>query len=83
MANAERLVALGLPPELSAEIASQINAAIATKTQIAALTGLTGAFGTPGNAIVDGTSTYSQTITNNNNRALEDKVNAIITALKA
>ena len=53
------------------------------KAQVAALTPLTGAFGTTGNAIVDGTATYSQTITNDNNRRLEDKINAIIAALKA
>ena len=49
----------------------------------AAIPSLTGAFGTTGNAIVDGTATYSQTITNNNNRALEDKLNAVLVALRA
>jgi hypothetical protein len=54
-----------------------------SKPNIVALTALTGAFGTTGNAIVDATSTFSQSITNNNNRALEDKINAIIAALQA
>lgn len=54
-----------------------------SKPAVVALTPLTGAFGTTGNAIVDGTATYSQTITNDNNRRLEDKINAIIAALKA
>ena len=83
MANARRLTALGTPPELAVETAKQIDTAVKSKTQVAALTPLTGAFGSTGSAIVDGTATYSQTITNNNNRALEDKINAIIAALKA
>lgn len=83
MANIRRLTALGTPPEQAKELALQIDGAVKAKTQIAALTPLTGAFGSTGNAIVDGTATYSQTITNNNNRALEDKINAIIAALKA
>lgn len=56
---------------------------VKTKPAVVALTPLTGAFGTTGNAIQDGTATYSQTITNENNRRLEDKINAIIAALKA
>lgn len=83
MADAKRLVELSMVPPLAAEVATQINSGTAQKAQIAALTPLTGAFGTTGSAIVDGTATYSQTITNNNNRALEDKINAIISALKA
>lgn len=83
MANIRRLTALGMAPELAKENATQIDGAVKAKTQIAALTPLTGAFGTTGNAIVDGTATYSQTITNDNNRRLEDKINAIIAALKA
>lgn len=83
MANKARLVELSMMPPLAQEVASQIDGAVASKTAIAALTPLTGAFGTPGSAIVDGTATYSQTITNNNNRVLEDKINAIIAALKA
>lgn len=49
----------------------------------AAIPVLTGAFGSTGSAIVDATATFSQSITNNNNRALEDKINAIIAALIA
>lgn len=83
MANIRRLTALGTPPEQAKELATQIDGAVKAKAQVAALTPLTGAFGTTGNAIVDGTATYSQTITNDNNRRLEDKINAIIAALKA
>lgn len=54
-----------------------------TKPEIVALTSLTGAFGTPGNAIVDVTATPTQTTINNNFRAVEDKINAILAALKA
>lgn len=83
MANVKRLMGLGMAPELAKENASQIDGAVKSKAAVVALTPLTGAFGSTGNAIVDGTATYSQTITNNNNRALEDKINAIIAALKA
>lgn len=83
MANTRRLTELSMVPPLAKEVATQIDGAVKAKTQIAALTPLTGAFGTTGNAIVDGTATYSQTITNDNNRRLEDKINAIIAALKA
>lgn len=83
MANVRRLAELTMVPPLAKEVAAQIDGAVSAKAQIAALTPLTGAFGTTGNAIVDATSTFSQTITNNNNRALEDKINAIIAALKA
>lgn len=54
-----------------------------TKAQITALAALTGAFGSTGNAIVDVTATPTQTLVNNNFRVLEDKINAIIAALKA
>lgn len=64
-------------------VAALTNSNVKTKPAVVALTPLTGAFGSAGSAIVDGTATYSQTITNNNNRALEDKINAIIAALKA
>ncbi len=52
------------------------------KVAIIAITPLTGAFGTTGSAIVDVTGTFSQSIINNNLRALEDKINAILTAQK-
>lgn len=64
-------------------IAAVSGSNVKTKPAVVALTPLTGAFGTTGSAIVDGTATYSQTITNDNNRRLEDKINAIIAALKA
>lgn len=43
---------------------------------------LTGSFGSTGNAIVDVTATPTQTTVNNNFRALQDKVNAIIVVLQ-
>lgn len=48
-----------------------------------AVTRLTAATGSTGNTIVDGTATYSQTITNNNNKALADKINVILGLLGA
>lgn len=83
MANKTRLVELAMVPPLAEEVAKQIDGAVATKAQVAALTPLTGAFGSTGNAIVDVTASFSQTILNNNFRALEDKLNAVIAALKA
>jgi hypothetical protein len=83
MANAPRLVELSMIPPLAKEVATQIDAAVAAKSQVAALTALTGAFGVTGNAIVDVTATPTQVLVNNNFRVLEDKVNAIIAALKA
>jgi hypothetical protein len=44
---------------------------------------LTGAFGSTGNAIADVTGAFSQTILNNNFRAIEDKVNALIVLLQS
>jgi hypothetical protein len=54
----------------------------ATKVSVQSIAALTGAFGTTGNAIVDVTSTPTQTTVNNNFRVLEDKINAILAALK-
>ena len=42
---------------------------------------LTGAFGTTGDAIVDVTASFDQTILNNNIRRLEDKINALHAAI--
>lgn len=83
MANRRRLAELSMPTELAKEVANQIDGAVAAKAQVAALTALTGAFGSTGNAIVDASGAFSQSILNNNFRALEDKINAVIAALKA
>lgn len=83
MANAVRLAELSMPTELARETAAQINSGTAQKSQIVALTALTGAFGTPGNAVVDVGASFVQATLNNNFRVLEDKINAVIAALKA
>lgn len=82
-ANRKRLAELGMAAPLASEVAKQIDNNTATKPEVTALTNLTGAFGTTGNAIVDVTAAFSQSILNDNFRRLEDKVNAIIAALKA
>jgi hypothetical protein len=51
-------------------------------TPSAAITTLTGAFGTSGTAIVDVTGAFSQSILNDNFRRLQDRVNAITAALR-
>lgn len=71
---------VGMPGQVAKTIQAFMGS---TKPNIVALTALTGAFGSPGSAIVDATASFSQSITNNNNRALEDKINAIIAALQA
>jgi len=78
--SSKRLAELGMVPPLAAEIVANLPG---SNTSVVALTPLTGAFGTTGSAIVDVTGTFSQTILNNNFRALEDKINAVIAALKA
>lgn len=78
--SAKRLTELSMVPPLAKELAANIPSASAAMQAIAPLTG---AFGTTGNAIADVTGTFSQTILNNNFRALEDKVNSILAALKA
>jgi hypothetical protein len=47
------------------------------------MSNLTGAFGSTGTAIADVTGSFSQSILNNNFRALQDRLNALTTALKA
>lgn len=83
MANVRRLAELSMVPPLAKEVAAQIDGAVAGKAQVTALTPLTGASGTTGNAIVDVGASFNQTTLNNNFRALEDKINAVIAALKA
>jgi hypothetical protein len=78
--TARRLGELSMVPPLAKEIAANLPGSNPTLT---AIVPLTGAFGSTGNAIADVTGTFSQTILNNNFRALEDKVNAILAALKA
>lgn len=71
MANANRFVELSMVPPLAKEVATQIDASIAAKTQIAALT----AIGT-----ADATDPATTMALANINKA---KINAIIAALKA
>lgn len=78
--SAKQLVELGMVPSLARLVASGIPSANAT---IQGFSNITGAFGTPGTAIADVTGTFSQTILNNNFRALQDRLNALTTALKA
>lgn len=75
-ATAKQLIELGVVPEVAKRITTTTAAA-------ASIAPLTGAFGTTGNAVVDVTAAFSQTILNNNFRVLEDKINAILAALKA
>lgn len=75
-----RLTERSMVPELAREIVRNLPG---SNTAVVALTPLTGASGTTGNAIVDVGASFSQTTLNNNFRALEDKVNAIIAALQS
>ena len=71
MANKTRLVELSMVPPLAQEVATQIDAALATKSQIAALTAI---------ATADATDLATVLVLANATKA---KVNQIITALKA
>lgn len=71
MANTSRLVELSMVPPLASEVASQIDGAVAAKSQIAALT----AVATP-----DATDATTVITLANANKAA---INAIIAALKA
>jgi hypothetical protein len=71
MASAKRLVELAMVPPLASEVASQIDGAVAAKTQIAALTAVSTA---------DATDLATAIALANANKA---KINAIIAALKA
>lgn len=77
---AKQLVELGMVPSLAKLVASGIPSANVT---IQAMTNLTGAFGSTGTAIVDVTGAFSQSILNNNFRVLQDRLNALTTALRA
>lgn len=82
MSNAAKFNQGGMPNQLAATVAGAIASGASQNANVQALTPLTGAFGTTGSAIADVTATFSQTILNNNFRALEDKLNAVIAALK-
>ena len=71
MANMKRLVELSMVPPLAKEVATQIDGAVATKTQIAALTAI---------ATADATDLATVLVLANATKA---KVNQIIAALKA
>ena len=71
MSDKRRLIELSMVPELASEVASQMDAAVANKSQIAALTSVTTA---------DATDLATAEALAN---ALKTKVNAIIAALKA
>ncbi len=75
-----RLTERSMVPELAREIVRNLPG---SNTAVVALTPLTGASGTTGNAIADVGASFHQTTLNNNFRALEDKVNAIIAALQS
>lgn len=71
MANKARLVELSMVPPLAQEVASQIDGAVASKSQVAALTAI---------ATADATDLATVLVLANATKA---KVNQIITALKA
>jgi hypothetical protein len=84
MADATRLVELGMVPQLATELVSQINGAVAAKTQVAALATLTDSSGgTAGATIVDVPASYTEATLANQLASLTAKVNGLITALKA
>lgn len=80
---ADSMSQLGMDPTLARALQTSAGINGNLKPAITAITPLTGAFGTTGTAIVDVTGTFSQTILNDNFRRLEDKINAVIAALKA
>jgi nicotinamide mononucleotide (NMN) deamidase PncC len=82
MSNAAKFNQGGMPNQLAASVAGAIASGASQNANVQALTALTGAFGTTGNAIADVGGSFVQATLNNNFRALEDKVNAIIAALK-
>lgn len=84
MADVRRLTELGMVPELAKEVATQIDNALESKAQVAALTTLTDSSGgTAGATIVDVPASYTEATLANQLASLTAKVNAIIAALKA
>jgi len=71
MANVSRLVELSMVPPLAAEVADQIDGAVASKAQVSALTAI---------ATADATDPATTMALANECKA---KINAIIAALKA
>lgn len=78
--SARRLAELSMVPPLAAEVAANLTG---SNPAITAIAPLTGASGTTGNAIVDVGASFNQATLNDNFRRLEDKINAILAALKA
>ena len=76
----DKLTATGFPPEQSKVLAAQLPN---SQPAMQAIVPLTAATGTTGNTIADVTGAFSQTVLNNNFKALSDKVNAILAQLKA
>lgn len=84
MADVRRLVELSMVPPLAKEVATQINAGTAQKSQVVALVALTDSSGgTPSNTIVDVPAAYTEATLANQLASLTAKVNQIIAALKA
>lgn len=84
MPDVRRLVELAMVPPLAKEVASQIDGATKTKTQITALVALTdNSGGTPSDTIPDVPGSYTEATLANQIASLTAKVNAIIAALKA
>lgn len=82
--NTDRLVELGMVPELAKEVAAQIADAVASNAAVAALVALTDSTGgTPGDTIVDVPASYTEATLANQLSSLAVKVNAVIAALKS
>ena len=82
LSNAAQLNQQGIPNQAAIKIAQIAASGASTNPNVQALTPLTGAFGTTGNAIVDVGGAFVQATLNDNFRRLEDKINAVIAALK-
>lgn len=80
----DRLIELGMVPELAKEVATQISDATSGNAAVAALVALTDSTGgTPGNTIVDVPASYTEATLANQLSSLAVKLNAVIAALKA
>lgn len=78
--TSNKLTAVGMAPELAAQLAEGIPSARAGVQSIVALTAATG---TTGNTVADVGAAFNQATLNNNFKVLADKVNAILAQLKA
>lgn len=84
MANKRRLAELGVATPLASELATQIDAAVAAKAQVAALVSLTdNSGGTASDTIADVPGSYTEATLANQIASMTAKINAIIAALKA